>query len=119
MITCHSLICQLSEPYDHAIVVKLMTHQCEFLYKVKILCKIPITFHVDNTSQSWSCDHPECQQRSLSFWCTCHLKTLSYCLQMAELPVNICKLYKTRWSQAMTILYKNYMITDHTVWKIF
>ena len=37
--------------------------------------------------------------------CTCHLKTLSYHLQMAELSVNICKLYK------------NYMITDHTVQK--
>ena len=34
--------------------------------------------------------------------CTCHLKTQSYHLQMAELSVNICKLYKI------------YMITGHT-----
>ena len=33
--------------------------------------------------------------------CTCHLKTLSYHLQMSELPVYICKLYKI------------YMITGH------
>ena len=38
--------------------------------------------------------------------CTCHLKTLSYHLKMAELPVNICKLYKS------------YMLTGHTVYKI-
>ena len=37
-----------------------------------------------------------------NFKCTCHLKTQSYCLQIAELPVNTCKLYKI------------YMITGHT-----
>ena len=37
-------------------------------------------------------DHPECQQRSRNFKCTCHLKTLRYQLQMAELLVNVCKL---------------------------
>ena len=30
----------------------------------------------------------------LTLKCTCHLKNLSCCLQMAELPVNICTLYK-------------------------
>ena len=44
-----------------------MTDQCDFLYKVKAICKYQLIFHVDNTSQSWSCDHPECQQRSLNF----------------------------------------------------
>ena len=35
--------------------------------------------------------------------CTCYLKTISYHLQIAELQVNIYKLYET------------YMITGHTI----
>ena len=39
--------------------------------------------------------------------CTCHLKNLSYHLQMAESSVNIC------------ILYKIYMITGHIMQKLY
>ena len=39
--------------------------------------------------------------------CTCHLRTLSYHLQMTELSVNICKLYQI------------YMITGHTIQKLY
>ena len=57
-----------------------------------------------------NCDHMITQNVNkglLILKCTCHLKTLSYHLQMAELSVNICKLYKI------------YMITDHTVEKLY
>ena len=39
--------------------------------------------------------------------CACHLQSLSYHLQMAELSVNICKLYKI------------YTITGHTIQKLY
>ena len=38
---------------------------------------------------------------------TCHLNTLRYHLQMAELFVNICELFKI------------YMIIDHTIQKLY
>ena len=48
-------------------------------------------------------DHQNVKKDLLILKCTCHLKTLSYCLQMPELPVNNC------------ILYKCYKITGHTI----
>ena len=33
------ITCQLLKQCDHAIIIKLLTHQCDFLYKVKILYK--------------------------------------------------------------------------------
>ena len=45
--------------------------------------------------------------------CTCHLKTLGYCLQMAELSVNICKLYNIYTIKDHTV--KSYMITAHKI----
>ena len=39
--------------------------------------------------------------------CTCHLKTLNYCLQMAELSVNTC------------MLYKFYTITGHIIQRLY
>ena len=35
----HSLICQLLELYDQAIILNPMIQKCDFLYKVKILYK--------------------------------------------------------------------------------
>ena len=80
-----------------------MNHQCYSMYKFKrSFCK----YHLDNTSQSWSNDHSDCKQKDLLILkCTCHLKTMSYHLQMAELSVNISSI----WSQ--TILYQN--LYDH------
>ena len=46
MITHH--FCQLLELPDNTIIVELMNHQCDVLYKVKILRN----YHVDSTSQS-------------------------------------------------------------------
>ena len=45
--------------------------------------------------------------------CTCHLKALSYYLQMVELSVNICKLYKIHTITGHTI--QRYMITGHMI----
>ena len=50
---------------------------------------------------------PNVNKDLLILKCTCHLKTLSYHLQMADLSVNICKLYKI------------YMITDHIIQKLY
>ena len=73
-------------------------NQCDFLYIVKILCKyveIPVN-HDHVITQNVNID-------LLILKCTCHLKTLSYCLQMAELSVNT------------GILYNSYMITGYMV----
>ena len=50
--------------------------------------------------------HPKCQQGPLNLLCTCYLQILSYHLKMAELSVNICKLYKI------------YIITGHIIQKL-
>ena len=57
-----------------------------------------------------NCDHVitlKVNKDLLILKCTCHLKTLSYHLQMAELSVNICNLYKI------------YMITGHIIQKLY
>ena len=54
-----------------------------------------------------NCDHPKGQQRHLNF--KGHLSLQNHMLlpTMAELSVNICKLYKI------------YMITGHTIQKLY
>ena len=89
MITHHT--CQSLELYDHT----LMNNQCPCT-KLKSYVNIMLTILVNH-------DHEitQCQQISLN--ATVISKNLSYNLQMAELPVNIC------------ILYKIYMVRGHTM----
>ena len=67
--------------------------------KLKSYVNIMLTIPVN-------CDHMITQNVNkdlLILKCTCHLKTPSYFLQMAKLPVNTC------------ILYKSYTITGHMI----
>ena len=71
--------------------------QCNILTKLKSYENTMLTIPVN-------CDHmitKNVTKDLLTLKCTCHLKTLSYCLQM----INICKLYKI------------YMSTGHTIQK--
>ena len=73
MITPH--FGPLLELYNHTIIVKFMTHQCDFMYRVKSYVNIMLTIPVNH-------DHMVTQNvnKDLLFLkCMCHLKTLNIC----------------------------------------